>query len=130
MKGLQPLLTLRRKGFAPAGGVVIDLGLISYDWGTWHKAKSPWAFIRAELDEASDWRFVRALPTLIRVAPQATRQQIKTTTERVAAAGPKSLGVVLFDAALEPQKDDQGRWVSWSIVNGKWAKGWPEGVEL
>lgn len=121
-------MSLRRKGYAPVGGLVIDLGLISYDWGTWHKDQSPWAFVRAELDEVSDWRFVKALPTLIRVAPEATRAQIKTITEQVAAAQPKSLGVVLFDAANQPQKDDQGQWVSWSIVGSKWAKGWPEGV--
>lgn len=121
---------MRRKGYAPAGGVVIDLGLVSFDWGTWSKQKSPWAFLRADLGEPADFRCVRALPTLLRVAPEATREQIKTTTERIAACQPKSLGVVLFDAANEPQKDDQGQWVSWSVIDGKWAKGWPEGVKL
>lgn len=121
---------MRRKGYAPAGGVVIDLGLISYDWGFWSKQKSPWAFLRADLDTLADFRCVRALPTLLRVAPEATKQQIKTTTESIAACQPKSFGVVLFDAANQPQKDDQGLPVSWSIVNGKWAKAWPEGVAL
>ncbi len=121
---------MRRKGYAPAGGVVIDLGLVSYDWGTWSKQNSPWALLRREVDELPDLRCIAALPTVIRVAPQASKAQVKGFTEHADTFKPKSLGVVLFDAALAPQKDDQGQWVSWSVVNGKWAKGWPEGVAL
>ena len=128
MTGHQALIDLRRKGYAPAGGVVIDLGVVSYDWGTWKAENSPTAFLRSELGELPDLRCITALPALIRVAPEATNAQVKAFTEHAATFKPKALGVVRFDDRNQPETDDQGRVVAWSFSQSKWAKGWPEGV--
>jgi RNA 3'-terminal phosphate cyclase len=131
MRGHQELLTLRRRGFVPAGGVVVDLGVIDYEWGTWAKKRTPTAFVRVELDEPADCRCLAALPVLVRVAPEATKEQIRATVGRIEAVKPKALGVVLMRPdGMAPVVDEFGRVSAWTVTAGAWERGWPMGVNL
>jgi RNA 3'-terminal phosphate cyclase len=131
MRGHQELLNLRRRGFVPAGGVVVDLGVIAYDWGTWAKKRKPAAFVRIELGEAADCRCLAALPVLLRVAPEATKEQTRAAVARIEAVAPKALGVVLMGpSGTQPDQDEFGRESVWTVTAGAWERGWPKGVNL
>lgn len=131
MRGHQDLLSLRRRGLVPVGGVVVDLGVVDYDWGTWAKKRLPSAYVRIELDEAPDFRCLASMPVLLRVAPEATKEQTRAAVDRIQAVDPKALGVVLMNQdGTRPAMDERGRESVWTVTAGAWERGWPKGVPL
>ena len=127
MNGHEPLLAMRRKGYAPAQGVRLDVGFVDpHSANAWHRKGMPCAVVHlADADDLArlDLRFLLGLDAVI-VGPayQAPERFVRAVAavQRHHPASIVAVGLDQENRAAEAQR----------FAGGVWASIQPKGVRL